>query len=323
MCTAAAYVNNGLYFGRNLDYEFSYGESVAIMPRNYPISFSSGYQTNNHYAIIGMAHVSNNYPLYYDAANEKGLCMAALNFVGNAVYQNEAGKKENISFFEIMPRILSSCKTVGEAKELLYKINIIKKAFGEFEVAELHWIIADKNECIVLECVKDGAFIYDNPYGVLANNPPFPIQAANLNNYMNICAAPAKNRFSEKLDLKAYSRGMGAIGLPGDLSSQSRFVRAAFVLNNSVSNKSEGENVSQFFHILSSAEQQRGCCITEDGKLEITIYSGCISADKGIYYYTTYDNRQISAVDMNKENLNANELICYPIVLKQNILNIN
>lgn len=85
MCTAATYCNGDFYFGRNLDYEFSYGEHVTIMPRNYPIRLHGG-ALDRHYAMIGMAHIQNDYPLYYDAVNEKGLCIAGLNFVGNAVY---------------------------------------------------------------------------------------------------------------------------------------------------------------------------------------------------------------------------------------------
>ena len=112
---------------------------------------------------------------------------------------------------------------------------------------------------------------------------------------------------------------MGAIGLPGDLSSSSRFVRAAFVKMNSVSGDSEEESVSQFFHILGSVDQQRGCCDLGQGKYEITIYTSCCNADKGIYYYTTYDNHQINAVDMHKENLDGSELVRFKPVQKEHI----
>ena len=128
-----------------------------------------------------------------------------------------------------------------------------------------------------------------------------------------------KNKFADGLELQQYSRGMGAIGLPGDLSSQSRFVRASFVKMNSVSGESENESVSQFFHILNSVEQQRGCCKLGDGKYEITIYTSCCNATKGIYYYTTYDNHQITAVDMNKEDLNGKEIIRYSLVKGEHI----
>ena len=72
MCTAAVYQTKDFYFGRNLDFEFSYGDEITITPRNYPFHFRNAGTIPNHYAMIGMAHVADNYPLYYDAVNEKG-----------------------------------------------------------------------------------------------------------------------------------------------------------------------------------------------------------------------------------------------------------
>ena len=141
----------------------------------------------------------------------------------------------------------------------------------------------------------------------------------NLNNYMHLSAKSPENNFSKDLNLTTYSRGMGAIGLPGDLSSQSRFVRVAFTKMNSISGDGEMESVSQFFHILNSVDQQRGCCELDDGKYEITLYTSCCNTDKGIYYYTTYNNHQITAVDMHKENLEGNELVRYPLITEEQI----
>ena len=180
-------------------------------------------------------------------------------------------------------------------------------------------MIADKSKSIVVESVKDGLMIYDNPVGVMTNNPPFDKQLANLNNYMTLSAEEPKNTFAKALELDAYSRGMGAIGLPGDMSSASRFVKAAFVLNNSVAGESEEEQVSQFFHILQSVEQPRGSVHLGGDKYEITIYSSCCSTAKGIYYYKTYENSQITAVDMRKENLDGHELIIFELIKEQQI----
>ena len=127
------------------------------------------------------------------------------------------------------------------------------------------------------------------------------------------------NRFSEKMDLKPYCLGMGGLGLPGDLSSASRFVKAAFTKMNSVSGDSESESLSQFFHILAAVEQQRGCAKDENGQYEMTIYSSCCNTDRGIYYYTTYENRQITGVDMYKEDLEGCRLISYPLIQGQQI----
>lgn len=320
MCTAATYKTKDFYFGRTLDYEFSYGDEVTITPRNYPFEFRFMGKVDSHYAIIGMAHIVNDYPLYYDAVNEKGLGIAGLNFVGNAEYKEMAEGKDNVAQFEFISWVLCQCANVKEVKRILENINITNTPFSkELPVAQLHWIIADKNEAITLEAVKDGINIYENTVGVLTNNPPFDKQMFQLNNYMYLSAENPQNTFSKELSLNQYSRGMGALGLPGDLSSQSRFIRASFVKMNSVSGDSEAESVSQFFHILGAVDQQRGCCNVGDGKFEITIYTSCCNADKGIYYYTTYNNHQITAVDMHKENLEGTDLIKFKPITEQQI----
>lgn len=320
MCTAATYKTKDFYFGRTLDYDFSYGEEVVVTPRNYAFCFRRMQPMKNHYAMIGMGCVMEDYPLYYDAVNEKGLGMAGLNFVGNADYKEEAEGRDNIAQFEFIPWILGQCTSVKEARVLLEKINLIHLAFSEkMPLAQLHWIIADCHESITVESVRDGLKVYDNPVGVLTNNPPFDEQMLQLNNYMNLSPKQPENHFSKKLPLYAYSRGMGALGLPGDLSSQSRFVRVAFTKMNSVSGDSELESVSQFFHILGSVEQQRGCCEVEDGKYEVTLYTSCCNADKGIYYYTTYENHQITAVDMHREKLEGFLLVRYTLIQEEQI----
>ena len=320
MCTAATYKTNDFYFGRTLDYEFSYGDEITVTPRNYPFNFKFTESLGSHYAIIGMAYVFDNYPLYYDAVNEKGLAAAGLNFVGNACYNSEQSGKYNVAQFEFIPWLLCRCGNIKEAKKLLTNVNITDTPYNEsLPAAQLHWIIADKDGCITVESVKGGIKIYENPVGVLTNNPPFDMQLQNLNNYMSLSAADPKNTFAPDMNLTTYSRGMGALGLPGDLSSQSRFVRAAFVKANSVSEKTEEKSVSQFFHILNSVSQPRGCCKLESGKYEITIYTSCCNTDKGIYYYTTYDNHQISAVDMHRENLDSSALIRYSPVKDEQI----
>lgn len=320
MCTAAIYRTKDFYFGRTLDNDFSYGEEVTFTPRNYPFSFREAGNMDSHYAIIGMAHIEEEYPLYYDAVNEKGLAMAGLNFVGNACYQSPAPGRDNIAVFELIPWLLGSCATVKECRKKLETLRLTALPFADrLPSAQLHWMIADQEEAVTLESVAEGLRIYDNPVGVLANNPTFPEQLSQLNNYMNLSAKPPENRFAKGLNLTACSRGMGALGLPGDLSSQSRFVRAAFVRMNAVSEDSEGESVGQFFHILGAVEQQRGCCELEEGAYETTIYTSCCNATRGIYYYTTYGNRQITAIDMYREDLEGKTLRRYPLIDREQI----
>ena len=320
MCTAVTYRTKSHYFGRNLDLEYSYNETVMVTPRNYPFHFRELPVMENHYAMIGMAYISEGYPLYYDATNEKGLSIAGLNFPGNADYKPYTEGKDNIAPFELIPWILGQCASVSEAEELLKRINIWNENFSsDLPVSPLHWIIADKERSITLEAVKAGMNVYDNPVGVLTNNPTFDYHLFNLNDYMHLTSEEPRNAFAEGLTLKTYSRGMGALGLPGDASSMSRFVRAAFVKMNSVSGESEAESVSQFFHILKSVEMQRGCVCLDPNVYEITIYSSCCNTDRGIYYYYTYDNSRINAVDMFREDLEGNKLIAYPLNKEQDI----
>lgn len=312
-CTAVSYRTADHYFGRNLDLELSYGEQVVITPRNFALEFRHEATIKSHYAMIGMATVIGGYPLYFDATNEKGLSMAGLNFPGNAHFFEMQRRRDNITPFEFIPWILSQCASVSEARELLSRISLLNENFSDkLPLQPLHWMISDRDESIVVESMSDGLHIYDDPVGVLTNNPPFDIMLFSLNNYRSVSAASTPVTFADGLQLNEYSRGMGGLGLPGDLSSASRFVRASFTKLNSVCAADEQSSVSQFFHILGSVEQQRGCCRLGD-EYEITIYSSCVNTDRGIYYYTTYDNSRINAVDMHREDLSGSTLLTYPL----------
>lgn len=320
MCTAITYQTGDHYFGRNLDLDYSYNETVTVTPRNYPFRFRKMGTLHTHFALIGMATVVDGYPLYYEATNEKGLSMAGLNFPGIATYYPEDPRKDNVTPFELIPWLLGQCQSVAQAKGMLQRLNLVKINFSDdFPLSPLHWILSDRTESITLEPMAEGLRIYDNPVGVLTNNPPFDYQMYHLASFMNLSRQPAKNRFSDQIDLHPFSLGLGSAGLPGDLSSPSRFVKAAFTKLNSLSGTSESESISQFFHILGSVAQQRGLVRVRDDKYEFTLYASCCNTDKGIYYYTTYENSQITAVDMHREDLDGYRLICYRLITGQQI----
>ena len=320
MCTAVSYKTDAHYFGRNLDLWYSYNESVAVTPRKYPFHFRHQPTADSHYAMIGMATVAGGYPLYYEATNEVGLSMAGLNFPGNAVYFPCVGGKDNVASFEFIPYILGRCGSVREARDALAGINLTDDNFSDtMPHSPLHWMISDRDSSIVAESVADGLRVYDNPALVLTNSPPFDYHMLNLCNYMGVTAAEPTSRFSDTLELKPFSLGMGSMGLPGDMSSPSRFVRAAFVRHNSVSDGGESDSVAQFFHILASVAQPRGCTKV-DGKFEYTLYSSCCNTDTGVYYYTTYGNSGITAVDMRRCDPFGERVVQFPLETKQNIL---
>ena len=314
MCTAITLHSGDHYFGRNLDLECAYCERVTVTPRSFPFVFRRMGAMTTHFAMIGMAYVRDGYPLYYDATNEKGLSMAGLNFPGNAVYRPEAADRDNIAPFEFIPWVLGQCATLDDARKLLSRINMAEIHFSpDLPLSPLHWIVADRDGAITVESVADGLKVYDNPVGVLTNNPPFDYQMFNLNNYMGVGRRAPRNRFSDMLALEPYGRGMGGIGLPGDLSPMSRFVRAAFAKLNSACGDEEVQAVNQFFHILDFVAHPRGCVQAEDGGYEITVYSSCCNADTGVYYYKTYENSRITGVDIHREDLDGTALVAYPL----------
>lgn len=261
-----------------------------------------------------MAYVVNDYPLYYDAMNEKGLAMAGLNFPENAFYAKCRQDKNNIAPFELIPWILAKCQNVQEAKQLLKQTNLADISFSEkLKNAPLHWMIADDKETIVVEYVKDGLHIESNEIGVLTNNPPFAIAKYMLNHYMSLSPKQPKNLFSSQLSLYHDCQGMGALGLPGDYSSISRFIKAGFVKMNSPQEKNEKASVQQFFHILNAVAMPKGSVETENGH-DITIYSSCCNLQQGIYYYTTYNNSCIHGVNMFLEDLDRTTLMIFSLI---------
>ena len=194
MCTAITFKTDDFYFGRNLDMECSYNEVVCVTPRKYPFVFRNGNKLNEHYSMIGMAAVSEDYPLYYEATNEKGLSMAGLNFPDNAVYYPESLEKENVAPFEFIPYILGQCKSVDEALKKIGEINLRRISFSRgFPLSPLHWLLADKKRAVTVEPLKDGIKIYENPIGVLTNNPPFDYHMHNIANYINLTPEPPEN----------------------------------------------------------------------------------------------------------------------------------
>lgn len=350
MCTSLTLKTDDFYVGRNLDLEYAFGERVILTPRAYLFPFRRKPAHRARYAMLGMGNVTDGYPLYAEAVNEKGLYIAGLNFPGNAWYeplvdeiQTLSGSQkadrqkawDEISPFELIPWILSQCETMEQVRNLLKRLRLVKIHFKkELPLTPLHWHIADRNQSIVLEAMRDGLHVYDNPVGVLTNNPPFPFQLMNLNQYLNLTANYPESRFGKtggqnsseqqtEWQLRPFGQGMGAIGLPGDYSPASRFAKIAFGRTNSAPKKGEAASIAQFFHLLDSVAMPEGSVITPEGKYDKTTYSCCINADKGIYYYKTYENSQVTAVRMHGENLDGETLKEFPLVQELQIRYVN
>lgn len=313
MCTAVVFQSKDRYFGRNLDLERGYGEQVVITPRGFLFEHGSFRLEPNHHAMIGMAAVLDGFPLYYEATNEMGLSMAGLNFPGNAYYGEAVQEKDNIPPYAFIPWILGRCGDLEAAKQLLRNLHLVGEDFDpQLPASPLHWMISDKKGSIVVESTVEGMKVWDNPFEVLSNNPPFDYHRMHLNNFMGLGVGPTVSEFSGKYPLHNYSLGLGAMGLPGDFSSSSRFVKAFFVKENSQCREDENSSVHQFFHILNSVAMPRGCVWTEHG-YEYTRYSSCCNVDRGIYYYTTYEEPSIKSVNLFDEDLDGEGLREFPV----------
>ncbi len=321
MCTAIAFNLGDRYLGRNLDIDRSFGERICVLPRKYRLDFRHMGRREEHYAFMGVAAVFDGTPLFFDGLNEKGIGIAGLNFPQNAYYSSRCEGKENIASFELIPWVLSQCADMSEVRELLGRICITDTAFSsELPPSTLHWLISDGKCSFVVEPMSDGLHIHENTVGVLTNNPPFECQMFALNNYRNLRADSGKSDFSERLKLDEYCEGLGGLGLPGDVSSMSRFVRATFGKLNSVCESDELSCVSQMLHILSSVKMLRGICRTGGYTWELTVYSACMNLKEGRYYYTTYEDCSLHCVDMHRTELDGDTISEYPLSVTAQVI---
>ncbi|MBQ8690000.1 MAG: choloylglycine hydrolase family protein [Clostridia bacterium] len=309
MCTSIATVGEKFYFGRNLDLEYSFGDGVVIMPRNFPLRLRCGELLRRHFAIIGMAKIELGYPLFAEGMNEFGVCIAGLNFAGNARYAHHTENgKTGIAPFELIPYLLSTCQRLDEIKDTLERIRVVDVPFSEdIGNSPLHWHIADKNGSITLEITSDGMKVYDNPHGVLTNNPTFPFHRDNLSLYLNLENVATKENLPFEAEI--YGGGLMAHGLPGDYSSPSRFVKAAWLMRHH--SKGTDTEAEELFSILSAVAPPKGAVINSDGQEHFTRYSCIMSGEDGVYYYRTFDNSRLRAVKMKKESLDDEALLLF------------
>lgn len=314
MCTGVRFSDNkgNMFFGRNLDWSEGYGQKVVITPREFVYkSAFMGEMSPKCGAIIGMAIIEENVPLYFDCCNEEGLGIAGLNFPGYAQYEKDVVfDKTNVAAYEFPLYVAMNFKTVKEAREALSKIAIVAKPINDkFPVSQLHFIIGDGKESIVVEYTERGMEIFDNPVDVLTNQPGYAWHKENLRNYLNLFPQMPKEVKWNEAKMTAFGSGSLLRGLPGDYYSPSRFVRVAYLNTHYPVKTTEAENVSRLFHTLTGVSMIDGAAEMADGKCEITVYTGGYSAATGTYYYNTYEDSAIHAVKMADYKIRGNELI--------------
>ena len=319
MCTA---LSLGGFFGRTLDLERSYEAQLAVTPRNFPIPLRALPGLERHYAMVGTARSREGFPLYFDAVNEWGLAMAALDFPGCAVYRDRLSQADNITPFELIPWVLGQCRTLEEARSLLLGANLTRESFApHLPLTPMHWLIADRTGAVAAEPLEGGLRVTDDPAGVLTNAPSLESHMTHLAQFMNL-SPRSENRLAPELPLSPFCRGLGAVGLPGDLSSPSRFVRAAF--HRACSLQYGGApTLTQCLHLLGSVAVPRGSVVLEDGQSPVTVYTSCCDLRTGDYCLTTYADRRLRGVSLHREELEGNTLRLYEMSTKQDILWLN
>ena len=325
MCTALSIMSkdNQNFFGRNMDLEYNFNQSVMIIPRKYSYKDNvTGKMIKTNYAIIGMGSVIDNHPAMADAMNEKGLACAGLNFAGFAYYEEKiVPGKINIAPYDFLLWVLFNYETVDEVKRDIENIELVSVPINEnYPLPTLHWMIADKTgKSIVVEKTKEKFVVYDNTVGVLTNNPTFDWHLMNLNEYVSISEVHPKETNWCSQELKPLGVGAGSRGIPGDFASVSRFVRISFIKSRVPVINDNSNVLSQFFHMLDYVAMVKGGVETAERKEDLTLYSSCMDQEKGIYYYKTYNNNRINAIDINKENLDENEIKLFSYLEKQDV----
>ncbi|ABG84321.1 choloylglycine hydrolase [Clostridium perfringens] len=317
MCTGLALeTKDGLHlFGRNMDIEYSFNQSIIFIPRNFKcVNKSNKKELTTKYAVLGMGTIFDDYPTFADGMNEKGLGCAGLNFPVYVSYSKEDIEgKTNIPVYNFLLWVLANFSSVEEVKEALKNANIVDIPISEnIPNTTLHWMISDiTGKSIVVEQTKEKLNVFDNNIGVLTNSPTFDWHVANLNQYVGLRYNQVPEFKLGDQSLTALGQGTGLVGLPGDFTPASRFIRVAFLRDAMIKNDKDSIDLIEFFHILNNVAMVRGSTRTVEEKSDLTQYTSCMCLEKGIYYYNTYENNQINAIDMNKENLDGNEIKTY------------
>lgn len=325
MCTA---ISDGRLCGRTLDLEYSYGEQVVITPRDFPFTFRYEGAMPTHPAIIGMAHVADGIPLYYDAMSETGLAVCGLRFATSCVYHPPRAGRHNLASYELIPRLLGVCRTVEDAVAFLKDVTVTPDSISpDLPTVPLHWLVADRKRAVVVESVAEGLAVYDDPVAIMTNQPPFPYHMARLAEMASLSSAPANNTLCPTVGMEP-PLGTGSVGLPGDTTSSSRFLRAVYAKYQTLPTDAPTDGrastpwaaVSRFFHLMDTVSVPRGCAVTADGHATETVYTACMDLSTCTYYFTTYGCRRIRGVAMGDTIREGTRLRAFPIGRDEDIL---
>lgn len=308
--------DNNYIYGRTMEFADAFmPHDLIAVPRNYKYtgqtpSGQPGMPWQTKYAFTGF-NLSGE-PLVDDGLNEKGLACGGFFFVGYAKYENvtEADYQNTISCLELVSWILGTCSTVAEVRDQLPKIHICAVILPQLGFAPpLHCFIVDKTgDAAVIEYLDGKLNIYDNKVNVITNSPNYIWQTTNLRNYIGLQPANIPAIKINGNEFAQFSQGSGAIGLPGDFSSPSRFIRAVFLTNSAYEGKDIDEGIGVAFHILNHFDIPLGSVRGEESGKTINDTAQWTSASdltNSRYFYHTYNDRSVRMIDLKKLDLNA------------------
>jgi choloylglycine hydrolase len=322
-CTGAQIIteDKAAISGRTLEFGIFLDNSVVVVPRGYAFTGSTklgdGKKWTAKYASVGIIVADNQRIL--DGMNEKGLSTGSFYFPGYAKYSVTTKKNKNISMSssDFTQWILSMFSTVDEVRKAIKNNEVaispvLTPGFPP-QVQPFHFVVYDKTgKSLVIEPIDGKLKLYDNPIGVITNSPTFDWHMTNLSNYVNLLAHTPDEVKLFDTTIKPLGQGSGMLGLPGDFTPPSRFVRAAAFAASSIPEKTAEKGVLQLLHVLNSFDIPVGAARTiEDGKIfsDYTMLTVIRDTKNLCYYYKTYNDQSIKMVDMKKFDLDAKKII--------------
>lgn len=301
--------DNGVVTARTIEWGESEMENMyTIVPRGYiqqsmlPNGETGGMAFSSMYGYVGLAVVQPGWVV--DGMNEAGLSAGLFYFPGYGEYPeyNPENRARTISDFQLVSWILSRFSTVDQVRNAIQSIDVVSI---DPRASTAHWRVTEPSgKQIIIEFVDGHAQVYDSELGVLTNSPEYPWQLKNLNNYVNLIPGTAGPVQFGPITLRAFGAGSGFLGLPGDFTPPSRFVRAAFLQNYSIQQDTSYESAMQAFHILNNFDVPLG---TEYpvGRAPVNMPSATQWTvatdmhDKIVYYNTMY-NRTLRSINLNQ-----------------------
>ena len=307
---------------RTLEFSIDLHSDVIFVPRGYTRIGSTpdgkeGLKWRSKYASVGANGVG--LPFIFDGLNEKGLGAGLFYFPTSAGYMpyTASDASKTLAPWELGSYILENFANVAEVKANIGSVIVPSVVFKGWGFApEVHYIVHDPTgSSIVLEYVGGKLNVYDNPLGVITNSPGFDWHMNNLRNYVNFSMTNVPPVKLGSVTLQPFGQGSGMLGIPGDFTPPSRFVRAVAFSQSAFRTKTGDDAVLEAFHILNQFDIPKGAARENEkdshGNIvaDYTLWTAASDLTAKRYYFRTYENSQIRMVDLNKMNPGAKEIV--------------